>query len=155
LLALPPLLIAAGQYRVLLAAALTGTGTGLFAVHLAPSLAYVVIMLAGPMRSFDRRYATVARSLGAAPLRLWWQVKRPLLTAPLALAAAIGFAVSFGQFAAAQLAAAGRFSTLPMEAITLSSGGNRALIAATGLTLALPPLMAFLLASLLARSRWA
>ena len=86
--------------------------------------------------------------------RAWARVKLPLLKAPLLTAAAIGFAVSIAQYVPAQLIAAGHFSTLPMEAVTLASGGNRQLTAAYALVLALPPLVAFLAAAVLGRPRW-
>jgi putative thiamine transport system permease protein len=81
-------------------------------------------------------------------------VKLPLLKAPLLTAGAIGFAVSMAQFVPAQLMAAGRYSTLPMEAVTLSSGGNRPLMAAFATCLAVLPLLAFLAAARLGRPRW-
>ena len=56
----------------------------------------------------------------------WIRVKLPLLKAPLLTSAAIGFAVSIVQFVPAQLIAAGRYSSLPMEAVTLSSGWEQA-----------------------------
>ena len=95
-----------------------------------------------------------ARALAASKLSAWRRVKLPLLKAPLLTATAIGFAVSIAQFVPAQLIAAGRFSTLPMEAVTLASGGNRPLTAAFALALAVPPLLAFLAAALLGRPRW-
>ncbi|MGL4527670.1 MAG: ABC transporter permease, partial [Aestuariivirga sp.] len=88
------------------------------------------------------------------PVRTWARVTVPLLKAPLLSAAAVGFAVSMVQFVPAQLLGAGRYSTLPMEAVTLSSGGNRALTAAFALLLTVPPLLAFLLAARLGRPRW-
>lgn len=154
LLALPPLLLATGQNRALLALHGSGTAAGLFLVHLAPAMAYVLLVLAGPYRTFDARYTAVGRSLHASPLAVWWRVKRPLLSAPLALSCAIAFAVSVAQFVPAQLAAAGRFTTLPMAAITLASGGNRALLAVTAFLLATLPALAFLTAALAGRPRW-
>lgn len=153
-LGLPQLLIVAGQYRLFLLVNLTGTWPGLFLAHLTPVLAYVAIVLAGPYRAFDERYARVAQSLKAGPFRLWWQIKAPLLKGPLLMAAAVGFGVSMVQYVPAQMIAAGRFQTLPIEAVTLSSGGNRALTAVFALMLALPPLMAFSLAAIAGRPRW-
>ena len=153
-LGLPQLVIAAGQYRMFLSAGLTATLCGLFLVHLTPVVAYVAIVLAGPYRAFDQRYASAARALNAGPWRTWWRVKAPLLGGPLFTAAAVGFAVCMVQFVPAQLIAAGRFSTLPMEAVTLSSGGNRALTAVYALALALPPLIGFAAAGLAGRPRW-
>ena len=153
-LAVPQLAVAGGQYSLFLGANLSGTLPGLFLAHLTPTLAYVLIVLSGPYRAFDRRYTQAARSLQASPMAALLRVKLPLLKAPLLTAAAIGLAVSIVQYVPAQLIAAGRFATLPMEAVTLSSGGSRPLTAAFALALTLPPLLAFLLAGILGRPRW-
>ena len=78
------------------------------ATALTPVAAYVLIVLAGPYRAFDRRYVAAARALAATKLSAWRRVTLPLLKAPLLTAAAIGFAVSIAQFVPAQLIAAGR-----------------------------------------------
>jgi putative thiamine transport system permease protein len=153
-LVLPQILVAAGQYRAFLALGLTGSLAGLFLVNLTPVLAYVVLVLSGPYRALDPRYAAVARALGTSYGWTWLRVKAPLLKASLLSAAAVGFAVSMVQFVPSQLISAGRYATLPMEAVTLSSGGNRALTACYALLLALPPMLGFILASRLGRSRW-
>lgn len=153
-LALPQLASAGGQYRLFLPLGLTGTLAGLFLAHLTPVAAYVLIGLAGPYRGFDARYVAAARALAATRAAALWRVKLPLLKAPLVTAAAIGFAVSIGQYVPAQLIAAGRWSTLPMEAVTLAAGGSRPLTAAFALLLAVPPLLAFLAAARLGRPRW-
>ena len=153
-LGLPQLVTASGQYMLFLKLNLTATLMGLFLAHLTPVAAYTVIVLAGPYRAFDPRFTAVARSLQSGPWRLWWRVKAPLLRGPLLTAAAVGFSVSMVQFVPAQLIAAGRFATLPMEAVTLSSGGNRALTAVYALVLTLPPLAVFALAGVLGRPRW-
>lgn len=153
-LGLPAITIAAGQYQLFLHLGLTATAPGLFLVHLTPVLAYTFIVLRGPYRAVDPRYAAVGRSLGAAPFRLWVKIKLPLLRAPVAMALAVGVSVSLVQFVPAQLIAAGRFSTLPMDAVTLASGGNRALTAAHALMLAVPALAAFTVAAVAARPRW-
>ncbi|MFN0191891.1 MAG: ABC transporter permease [Aestuariivirga sp.] len=154
-LVIPALVIAGGQYQLFLHAGLTGTALGLFLVHLTPVFAYVWIVLKGPYRAFDPRYASVASGLRAGPWLFWRQVKAPLLKSPLLSALAVGFSVSLAQFVPAQLIASGRFSTLPMEAVTLASGGNRSLTAAFALLLAAPPALAFLITARLGKSRWA
>jgi putative thiamine transport system permease protein len=150
---LPPLTIAAGQYRELLAMQITGGWPALFLVHLTPVFAYVWIVLRAPYRAFDPRWNSVGVSLNASPLRFWTAVKLPLLRAPIAAAAAIGFAVSLAQFVPAQLAAAGRHATLPMEAVTLAAGGSRSLMAVHALLLALPCIAAFAFAARAGRAR--
>ena len=153
-LALPQLAVVGGQYRMFLGLGLTGTLPGLFLAHLTPAAAYALIVLQGPYRAFDGRYVKAARALSASASGAWMRVKLPLLKAPLLTSAAIAFAVSIAQFVPAQLIAAGRHATLPMEAVTLSSGGSRALTAAFAMALAVPPLLAFLAAALLGRPRW-
>lgn len=153
-LGLPAILIAAGQYRISLQTGLSGTLTGLFLVHLTVCFAYVFIVLNSPYRAFNPRLRSAALGLNSNPWHFWLRVKAPLLRASLAQAGAIGFAVSMAQFVAAQLVAAGRHSTLTMEAVTLSSGGNRSLTAAYALVLAIPPALVFAAARLAGRPRW-
>lgn len=153
-LGLPALLIAGGQYRLFLALGLTGTAAGLYFAHLAFVFAYVFIVLKGPYRAFDPRYRAVSLGLDTTALRFWFRIKAPLLKPALLAAGAVGFAVAITQFVPAQLLAAGRYSTLPMEAVTLASGGNRPLTAVFALALALPPALAFLAAAWFGRPRW-
>ncbi len=154
MLCVPALLVSLGQYRLLLQLGLTGTGIGLISAHVLPVMAYVFVMLQGPYRNYDTRWQMVGQGLGVGQLKFLRQVKWPMLKAPLLSALAVGFAVSVVQYVPAQLAAAGRFSTLPMEAVTLSSGGNRALISVYALMLMLLPLIGFALAALSTQSRW-
>jgi putative thiamine transport system permease protein len=154
MLCLPALLVALGQYRLLLLAGGTGTWIGLLFAHLLSVTAYMLVMLTGPYRAFDPRWQSASQGLNASRVAFLTKVKWPMLKAPLLSSLAIGFAVSIAQFVPAQLAAAGRFSTLPMEAVTLSSGGNRALIAVYALVLMALPLVAFQLSSWASRPRW-
>lgn len=70
-----------------------------------------------------------------------------LLRAILA-AAAVGFAVSIGQYLPTLLIGAGRFSTITTEAVALGSGGNRRIIGIYAFLQMILPFMGFLLASL-------
>jgi putative thiamine transport system permease protein len=153
-LGVPAILLALGQYCAFLQIGLTGSTFGLFFAHLLPVTAYMFIVLVGPYRSFDSRWRASASGLLASFPRFLWAIKLPLLKAPLLAASAIGFAVSFGQYVPAQLIAAGRYSTLPMEAVTLTTGTNRPLTAAFTLLLMAPPLLAFIAASYFGKSRW-
>jgi putative thiamine transport system permease protein len=152
--ALPGLLLATGQYRLLLWFGATGTLAGVFFVHVLPTVAYGFLVLAAPYRRFDPRWQSVGRSLGRSGFDFWWCIKYPLLKAPLWSALAIGFAVSVAQFVGPQLAASGRYSTLPMEAVTLSAGSNRPLTAVFALVQMVLPLAMFALAALMRRPRW-
>jgi putative thiamine transport system permease protein len=153
-LCVPGLVIALGQYRMFLLLGITGTWPAMLLAHVLPVAAYVFVMLHGPYRSYDDKWKSVSAGLLTTPWRFLWRIKWPMLKAPILAAAAVGFAVSVAQFVPAQLAASGRHVTLPMEAVTLSSGGNRPLLAAYALCLMLLPLLAFLVASWLGRPRW-
>jgi putative thiamine transport system permease protein len=153
-LCMPSLVIALGQYRLFLRFDLTGTATAMFLAHVLPVTAYTFIMLSGPYRAFDQRWSSVASGLLASRVRFLFAVKWPMLKASLLSTIAVGFAVSVAQYVPAQLAASGRYSTLPMEAVTLSSGGNRQLLAAYALALTVLPLIAFAAAGWFGRARW-
>ena len=150
-LALPSLLIADGQYLAFLRLGLNGTWLGVFLAHLTPVFAYVFIVLKGPYRAFDPRYRAVALGLNADNYRFWSVVKLAMMKPALAAAAAVGIGVSIAQYVPTQLIAAGRLTTLPIEAVTLASGGSRPLMAVFALMLAVVPAFAFIIAARLGR----
>ncbi len=154
ILGLPAILVGLGQYRAFLNFGLTGNMIGLFLAHLMPVTAYMIIVLVGPYRALDVRLRATASSLGKSKFEFLYHVKWPLLKPPIYAALAVGFAVSFGQYIPAQLVAAGRYSTLPVEAITLTSGTNRPLTAAFALLLLLPPFLTYVIAAHFGKSRW-
>ncbi|WP_310461922.1 ABC transporter permease [Sphaerotilus sp.] len=149
----PGLLLMAGVYRIALALRLDGTLAGLVLVHFWMALPYVLVMLLPAWRRFDPRHAWVAQTLGRSWLAFAWQVKRPLLAAPLASALAVGFAVSVGQYLPTQFIGAGRLATVTTEAVTLSAGGQRATGAAFAVLQALLPLLGFALAGIVGRAQ--
>ena len=146
-LALPSLLIADGQYLAFLHLRLNGTWFGVLLSHLTPVFAYVFIVLKGPYRAFDPRYRSVSLGLNTDRYRFWSSVKLGMLKPAIAAAAAVGIGVSIAQYVPTQLIASGRMTTLPIEAVTLTSGGNRALLAVFALMLAVVPAVAFVVAA--------
>lgn len=146
-LALPSLLIADGQYLAFLHLDLSGTWFGVFLSHLTPVFAYVFIVLKGPYRAFDPRYRSVSLGLNTDKYRFWSSVKIGMMKPAITAAAAVGIGVSIAQFVPTQLIASGRMTTLPIEAVTLTSGGNRPLMAVFALMLAVVPALAFVAAA--------
>ncbi len=121
----------------------------LFAViwaHLLFVMPYVFLSLADPFRALDPRYARSAAALGASPMRIFFTVKLPMLARPLAIACAIGFAVSIALYLPTLFAGAGRIATLTTEAVTLSSGGDRRVIGVYAFIQALLPLAVYAIA---------
>ncbi|MFC3677153.1 ABC transporter permease [Ferrovibrio xuzhouensis] len=124
----------------------TGLDGTLFAVvwaHVIFVLPYVFLSLADPFRALDPRYAAGAAALGAKPGRIFLAVKLPLLARPVLVAAAVGFAVSVGQYLPTLFAGAGRVVTLTTEAVTLAGGADRRIIGMLALAQSALPLFAY------------
>ena len=146
-----PLIIPQATFLVGLQTLAIGTGwTGargaVIASHVIFVLPYVFLSLSDPWRAWDRRQGLVAASLGAGAGRILWRVRLPMLLRPVMVAAAVGFAVSVGQYLPTLLIGIGRVSTLTTEAVALSSGGDRRLIGVYALSQTVLPLIGFALA---------
>lgn len=122
--------------------------------HLLFVLPYVFLALSEAYRQLDPRWTQLAATLGASPWRSFWHIRLPLLLAPCLTAAAVGIAVSVGQYLATQLPGAGRVPTLTSEAVALASGGNRSIIAVWALLQAILPMLGFALALFVPRWVW-
>ena len=130
-----------------------GTWAAVILSHLIFVLPYVFLVLSDPYRALDTRYARAASSLGASPLRVFWKIRAPLLIGAIAIAFAVGVAVSVTQYVATVFPGAGRFSTLTTEAVISMFGGNRRVAAVYGLSQLMLPLIIFGVATLLAARR--
>ena len=119
--------------------------------HLMFVLPYLFLSLADPWRAFDPRYTRTALSLGASHWRVFWRVKLPILLRPVLLSSAVAFAVSVGLYLPTLFAGAGRIATLTTEAVTLSSGADRRVIATWAILQAAFPLLVYALAAALPR----
>ena len=114
--------------------------------HLLFVLPYVFLSLASSYRRLDPRFAHVAASLGATPSKVFLQVKLPQLFAPILIAAALGLAISFGQYLPTLLAGGGRIATITTEAVTLANGASRRTSAVYAIMQMALPLIGFILA---------
>ena len=116
-------------------------------VHLIFVMPYVFLSLSDPWRAWDRRYASISHGLGAGPNRTFWRVRLPMLMKPALVAAAVGFAVSIGQYLPTLLIGAGRLPTITTEAVALASGGDRRIIGVYAFLQMILPFMGFALAA--------
>lgn len=123
--------------------------------HLLFVVPYLYLSLSEAYRRLDPRWAQVALSLGVPPWRAFWQVRLPLLLAPLFTACAVSLAVSIGQYLPTLLLGGGRISTITTEAVAMASGGNRRLVAVLALLQTLLPFIGFSLALMIPRLVWA
>ncbi len=115
---------------------------------------YVFLTLSAAYRRFDPRWAQIGLSLGATADRVFWHIKLPMLLTSSLTAAAIGVAVSVGQFLPTQLLGAGRVPTITTEAVALASGGSRNVIAIWALMQTLIPMVGFILALAIPQLIW-
>ena len=122
--------------------------------HLLFVLPYIYLSLSEAYRRFDPRFALAAATLGAAPTRQFFEIRLPILLQPILTAAAVGFAVSIGQYLATQLLGAGRVTTITTEAVALAAGGDRRIIGIYALAQALIPAAGFLIALTVPRLVW-
>ncbi len=151
-LVLPQIGLMIGMTMLLSRAGLTGGMLAVIWAQLLFVFPYVMLVLAGPWRALPPAPLKAAASLGAGPGRRLVAVKLPLLLRPLAVAAAVGFAVSVAQYLPVLFAGAGRVATLTTEALALASGSDRRLLALVALWQVLLPLAGYGLA--LALPRW-
>lgn len=134
-----------------------GASTGpvpVIAAHLVFVLPYVFLSLGGPWRALDPRPARIAAALGAGPARVFWRLRLPLMLRPVLTAAAVGLAVSVGQYLPTLLAGGGRVATLTTEAVALASGGDRRLVAVHALAQTAAALLPFAAAILIPALLW-
>jgi len=135
-----------GIQVLLVWAGLDGGWPALVWTHLLFVLPYVFLSLTDPWRAYDTRYEQTALALGASRIRTFWRIKLPMLRGPVAVAAAVGFAISVGQYLPTLFAGAGRYATITTEAVTLASGANRRIIGVYAVVQAALPLLGFLAA---------
>ena len=147
--AAPPLALGTGLQVVLLAVGLGGTLPGVLLAHLVPAVGYLALFFLGTFTLWDMRPEEAARTLGATPGQVWWRVVLPALRRPIAEGAAVGFLVSWTQFALTLTVGAGAVRTLPLEVLAYARAGEDRAAAVGALLLIVPPVAAF------AALRWA
>lgn len=143
-LLVPQIAFLFGAQVALVRIGLDGTVAAVIWAHLLFVLPYVFLSLADPFRALDPRYVRTAAALGTGPNRAVLRVKLPMLTKPILIAAAVGFAVSVGQYLPTLFAGAGRIATLTTEAVTLSSGADRRVLGVYATLQAALPLVFYL-----------
>lgn len=135
-----------GAQVALVRLGLDGTVLAVIWAHLLFVLPYVFLSLADPFRALDPRYVRSAAALGVGPNRALLRIKLPMLARPIMIAAAVGFAVSVGQYLTTLFAGSGRIATLTTEAVTLSSGADRRILGVYATLQAILPLAVYLAA---------
>ncbi|MFQ3614694.1 MAG: ABC transporter permease subunit [Cyanobacteriota bacterium] len=133
-----PLAVLMGIQAVLIRLRLEGTLLGVVLVHLIPVIPYMALVMGSVFSRFDLGYETQARSLGADPWQVWWQVTLPLIAPGMAIGAVFAFLISWNEFLLTFFVGGGRVLTLPMLLYSLLQGGNNTLVATVALLSVLP-----------------
>ena len=102
----------------------------------------------------NKELTDIAAALGKTPWQCFFAVRGPMLLKAILSAIALGFAVSAAQYLVTVLVGAGRLSTITIEAVALSSGGNRRVIGVYTLVQMLLPALAFAIAALVPAYLW-
>ena len=147
--AAPPLALGTGLQVAALAAGVGGTSSGVLLAHLVPAVGYLSLFFLGTFTLYDARAESEARTLGATPWQAWWRVTIPMLRGQIGEAVALGFLISWTQFALTLVVGGGAVRALPLEVFALVRAGQDRPAAIGALLLILPPLAA------LAGLRWA
>lgn len=113
---------------------------GLVLAHLVYVLPYVVLILAPAFDDRLRRLEEAARTAGAGTVPRLWHVTVPALARPLAVAALLGFLVSWSQYGTSLAVGGGRL-TLPVVLLPVV-GRDPQLAASLALVFLVPPLVA-------------
>ena len=98
-----------------------GIGRGTPAVilgHVALALPYVIVVVSARLQTFDRQLEEAARSLGANPWEVTWNVTLPWIASGVVAGGLFAFAVSFDQFVVSYFLAEPGDATLPVVIYT-------------------------------------
>jgi thiamine transport system permease protein len=82
--------------------------------HALVAVPFVVRTCVGVLRSVDPEMTEAAATLGATPVRAWWNTVVPYLWRPLGVGAALAAAISLGEFGATSFLSRSGGETLPI-----------------------------------------
>jgi len=142
-----PLATLMGIQFVLIRLGLSGTLLGVVLVHLLPTIPYMTLVLSSVYANFDRGYEAQARTLGASPIQVLWQVTLPLIAPGVVVGALFAFLISWNEFLLTFFVGSGRVFTPPMVLSTSLPWRTTGLSAAIAITSILPALIFLLFSS--------
>lgn len=97
---------------------LLNTFTGLVLAHAVITLPYVIRMVLSSLKFVDIDLENAAQSLGASPIRTFFEVTIPLIMPGVIVSAVFGFMVSFTDVVVATFVAGARNITFPVRVYT-------------------------------------
>lgn len=118
-------------------------------VHALVALPLIVFLLTPAIHAVSPMQRDAARTLGASPLHVWWNIDARLMRTPVLSAGALSFAVSLGEFGATTFLSRSSSTTLPIAVSQLLSRPGTSL-QASGFALA--ALLAIMTAVVMSRA---
>ena len=113
-LMIPLVVLALGLYLLYVRMGLASSITGLVIAHTALAVPYVLINVSAPLSNLPPTYERAARSLGAHPLRAFFNVTLPAIYPGVLAGALFAFLTSFDEVIIAIFVSGVRTQTLPV-----------------------------------------
>ena len=123
---------------------LDGSWLAMIWVHSLFIIPFAWLIIAPADANLDRRYLTVAASLGAGPAARYLKVALPMLSPAITTALFVGVAVSVALYLPSLFAGGGRITTITLEAVALASGGSWQMAGVATMLQLVIPLVIFL-----------
>jgi len=113
-LMLPAILTGLSLFQLYLLSGIGRPVWGLVAGHTVVAVPYVLCTTLAVLHNFDHRIEEAAESLGAAPMRVFWEVTLPLIRPGVIAGGIFAFIVSFDQFPISLFLVVPKRETLPV-----------------------------------------
>ena len=111
----PLIIIAAGMFFFYTQFNLVGTFTGLIIAHAALGVPFVIITVTATLSGFDRSLFVAGLSLGASPVKVFWDVVIPLIRPGVISGGLFAFVTSFDEVVLVLFLAGPEQRTIPRQ----------------------------------------
>ncbi len=149
----PLIIIAAGMFFFYTQFNLVGTFTGLIIAHAALGVPFVIITVTATLSGFDRSLFAAGLSLGANPLKVFWDVVIPLIRPGVISGGLFAFVTSFDEVVIVLFLGGPEQRTIPRQMFSgLREQINPTILAVATLLVVLSAAMLFTLEALRRRS---
>ena len=145
----PLIIIAAGMFFFYTQFNLVGTFTGLIIAHAALGVPFVIITVTATLSGFDRSLFVAGLSLGASPLKVFWDVVIPLIRPGVISGGLFAFVTSFDEVVLVLFLAGPEQRTIPRQMFSgLREQINPTILAVATLLIVLSAALLFTLEAL-------
>ena len=149
----PLIIIAAGMFFFYTQFNLVGTVTGLIIAHAALGVPFVIITVTATLSGFDRSLFVAGLSLGASPVKVFWDVVIPLIRPGVISGGLFAFVTSFDEVVLVLFLAGPEQRTIPRQMFSgLREQINPTILAVATLLIVLSATLLFTLEALRRRS---